>query len=89
MPHPGPDSAQGLFAPENLSNPDTGFSATESRQIAWEPPVRKGAELGVGFSELASNLAQAAWLFLLSESGDSDNGETAWRHVGSSSSTRC
>lgn len=51
MPHPGPDSAQGLFALENLSNPDTGFSATEPRQIAWEPPVLKGAELGMGFSE--------------------------------------
>lgn len=51
MPHPGPESAQGLFALENLSNPDTGFSATESRQIAWEPPVLKGAELGMGFSE--------------------------------------
>lgn len=51
MPHPGPDSVQGLFAPENLSNSDTGFSATESRQVAWEPPFLKGAELGVGFSE--------------------------------------
>lgn len=32
-PHPGPDSAESLFR-RYFSNPDTGFSATELRQVA-------------------------------------------------------
>lgn len=85
-PQPGPDSAWSLSIWESLSNPETGFSATESRQGALAQSLLRveRAEGGIWW-DLVSNLALPfagyVEVFLLLSSRPTDNiGENTRRH---------